>query len=176
MAEGLVLVPRADGTLEPTGGAGFARHFGVAAEGEARRLLLFGGDTESEDGASDAAGLTAAAASAPPARIPAPEILAEIEATALRYAAHTALRQAGLSASDWLLLYQGYQARLAQGRASAAEIAGAGARRALDAATAARGTGLANAGRAAQMIERNKRLDAVRSAEGPQEAAPKARG
>ena len=39
-------------------------------------------------------------------RPPAPEILAGIEATAMRYAGHGALRDAGLSATDWMLLYQ----------------------------------------------------------------------
>ncbi len=37
---------------------------------------------------------------------PAPAILAGIETTAMRYAGHGALRDAGLSASDWMLLYQ----------------------------------------------------------------------
>ncbi|RKH86982.1 lytic transglycosylase domain-containing protein, partial [Corallococcus praedator] len=40
------------------------------------------------------------------ARPPAPEIMAAIEATAMRYAGHAALRQTGLTASEWLLLYQ----------------------------------------------------------------------
>jgi len=35
-----------------------------------------------------------------------PEILQAIEATALRYAGHAALRLAGLSVTDWLLLYR----------------------------------------------------------------------
>ena len=39
-------------------------------------------------------------------RPPTPEILAGIEATAMRYAGHGALRDAGLSATDWMLLYQ----------------------------------------------------------------------
>lgn len=102
-ADGLVLVPRADGTLAPLsdGGSGFARHFGEAAREDTQRLLLFGrtADAVPEEVASGAADLVAAVA-------PAPEVLAEIEATALRYAGHAALRQAGLGASDWLLLYQ----------------------------------------------------------------------
>ena len=47
-----------------------------------------------------------ALAASGPGRPPASEILAEIEATALRYARHDALRLAGLTATDWLLLFQ----------------------------------------------------------------------
>lgn len=38
--------------------------------------------------------------------IPRPEILAAIQETAQRYGGHNALRRAGLSASDWRILFQ----------------------------------------------------------------------
>jgi soluble lytic murein transglycosylase-like protein len=49
---------------------------------------------------------TAAATVAPRAVRAAPEILQAIETTALRYAGHAALRRAGLSVTDWSLLYR----------------------------------------------------------------------
>ncbi|TNC46171.1 lytic transglycosylase domain-containing protein [Rubellimicrobium rubrum] len=91
-----------DGNLQPNqeGSSGFSRHYGDAAGSPARSLLLFGRE---DKGAPPA---TEVSAAAPQRRAAAPEILAEIEATALRYAGHGALRQAGLGVSDWLLLYQ----------------------------------------------------------------------
>lgn len=71
----------------------------------AQSLILF--DREDENGSlGEANGPELARGPAPQGRAPAPEVLAGIEATAMRYAGHLALRQAGLSASDWLLLYQ----------------------------------------------------------------------
>lgn len=101
-ADGLVLVMGPDGTLETNqeGGSGFSRHYGDAAGSAARSLLLFGREDEATPPATEAR------VAAPQRRAAAPEILAEIEATALRYAGHGALRQGGLSVSDWLLLYQ----------------------------------------------------------------------
>lgn len=48
----------------------------------------------------------AAAAAAPRAVRASPEILHAIETTALRYGSHNALRQAGLSVTDWALFYR----------------------------------------------------------------------
>jgi Predicted soluble lytic transglycosylase fused to an ABC-type amino acid-binding protein len=50
--------------------------------------------------------VTAAAAVAPRAVRASPEILHAIETTALRYGSHDALRQAGLSVTDWALFYR----------------------------------------------------------------------
>jgi hypothetical protein len=50
--------------------------------------------------------VTAAAAITPRAIRAAPEILHAIETTALRYGSHDALRQAGLSVTDWALFYR----------------------------------------------------------------------
>ena len=41
-----------------------------------------------------------------PASIPQPAILTALQETALRYGGHAALRQSGLSVSDWLTLFQ----------------------------------------------------------------------
>ena len=69
------------------------------------RLFLFAvpqsrGD---DDPLSD---VTTAAAVAPRAVRASPEILHAIETTALRYGSHDALRQAGLSVTDWALFYR----------------------------------------------------------------------
>ncbi len=50
--------------------------------------------------------VTAAAAVTPRAVRASPEILHAIETTALRYGSHDALRQAGLSVTDWALFYR----------------------------------------------------------------------
>lgn len=42
----------------------------------------------------------------PRAPLPRADVLSAIEATALRYGSHTGLRRAGLSVSDWLLLFR----------------------------------------------------------------------
>ena len=69
------------------------------------RLFLFAAPQSRGDDAplSD---VTAAAAIAPRAVRASPEILHAIETTALRYSSHGALRQAGLSVSDWALFYR----------------------------------------------------------------------
>lgn len=94
---------REDGALEPSseGGAGFSRHYGDATRNSAGGLLLFGGREEAAEETAEPV-----VARAPRGRTPSPEVLAEIDAAALRYAGHGALRQAGLSVTDWRLLYQ----------------------------------------------------------------------
>lgn len=69
------------------------------------RLFLFAAPQSrgDDDPLSD---VTAAAAVAPRAVRASPEILHAIETTALRYGSHDALRQAGLSVSDWALFYR----------------------------------------------------------------------
>ena len=69
------------------------------------RLFLFAAPQSRGDDAplSD---VTAAAAVAPRAVRASPEILHAIETTALRYGSHDALRQAGLSVTDWALFYR----------------------------------------------------------------------
>ena len=92
-AEGFVMVMEADGSLGPSE--------------ETRGLVLFSREAEEAEGEEViAAAAELARGPAPRARTASPEILGGIEATALRYAGHGALRDAGLSPSDWLLLYQ----------------------------------------------------------------------
>lgn len=69
------------------------------------RLFLFAAPQSrgDDDPLSD---VTAAAAFVPRAVRATPEILHAIETTALRYGSHAALRQAGLSVTDWALFYR----------------------------------------------------------------------
>ena len=72
------------------------------------RLFLFAAPQSRGDDAplSDVTAAAAAAAIAPRAVRASPEILHAIETTALRYGSHDALRQAGLSVTDWALFYR----------------------------------------------------------------------
>lgn len=69
------------------------------------RLFLFAAPQSrgDDDPLSD---VTTAAAIAPRTVRASPEILHAIETTALRYGSHGALRQAGLSVTDWALFYR----------------------------------------------------------------------
>lgn len=69
------------------------------------RLFLFAAPQSrgDDDPLSD---VTAAAVVTPSAVRASPEILHAIETTALRYGSHDALRQAGLSVTDWALFYR----------------------------------------------------------------------
>lgn len=96
VADGLVLVMRGDGAL-------------VAPEEQGVVLFrprpepLREADSDAGEAVIDAAAALPQGASARP---PSPQVLAGIEEAAMRYAGHGALRAAGLSASDWMLLYQ----------------------------------------------------------------------
>ncbi|TNC66279.1 lytic transglycosylase domain-containing protein [Rubellimicrobium roseum] len=100
----MVLVMREDGVLEASrdGGTGFARYYGDGVRSEMQGVLLFGGDEAEFPEELEPATM----ARASHARAPASEVLAEIDAAALRYAGHDALRQAGLSVTEWLHLYR----------------------------------------------------------------------
>ena len=69
------------------------------------RLFLFAAPQSRGDN-DTLSDVTAAAAVAPRASRASPEILHAIETTALRYGSHDALRQAGLSVTDWALFYR----------------------------------------------------------------------
>ena len=86
---------RGDGQLAASDApTGFARHYGDAARETETDLVLFRAPASEN-------------ALAPPAPIASsPEILAAIDETALRYAAHPGLRRAGFSLSDWRLLFR----------------------------------------------------------------------
>ncbi len=68
------------------------------------RLFLFARPQRSD--ADQPLAQVAAAAVTPRAVRASPEILHAIETTALRYGSHSALRQAGLSVTDWALFYR----------------------------------------------------------------------
>ena len=105
-AQGMVLVMQGDGSLsESVSQNNFARNYndgvgqGTASEG----LQLFGQPPEEAASANEGFRV----ASVAPQRIaPRPEILAAIDETALRYASHPALRQTGLSVTEWRLLFR----------------------------------------------------------------------
>lgn len=102
-AEGFIFTVAANGALLPVSAdQGGMPQIGAGA-GE--RLFLF--SAPAEGGAADAGdgpGLDVHAA--PPAAVARPEILAAIEDTAFRYGSHAGLRAAGLSVSDWALLFR----------------------------------------------------------------------
>lgn len=100
-AEGFIFTVAADGALLPVS----ADQGGLPQIGAGDRLFLF--SAPAEGGAADAGdgpGLDVHAA--PPAAVARPEILAAIEDTAFRYGSHAGLRAAGLSVSDWALLFR----------------------------------------------------------------------
>ena len=98
----MVLTMEHDGTLTPGRAQQvFSQTYldGIAQTAPAAGLVLFGqvrGPGDPPDGRG----------AAPLPRAPAPELLAAIEDTALRYAGHRGLRTAGLSVTDWLTLYR----------------------------------------------------------------------
>ena len=98
----MVLVMEDDGSLTASRAQeSFARNYndgigqGTATDG----LRIFGENAEQTEALS-------IAAIAPTARTPRPEILAAIQATALRYAGHRGLRAADITVTDWLNLYR----------------------------------------------------------------------
>jgi hypothetical protein len=96
LADGFIFSVGPDGRLvSASSEQGTLRSFAETDEAQTDRLFLF---AEPEGGE--------VAASAPRAMRTSPEILHAIETTALRYGGHTALRRAGLSVTDWALLYR----------------------------------------------------------------------
>ncbi len=94
-----------DGSLsESTSQDNFARNYndGVGQGSASEGLQLFGQDADV--GASDESFRVASVA--PRGAVPRPEILQAIDATAMRYASHPALRRAGLSVTEWRLLFR----------------------------------------------------------------------
>jgi len=100
-ASDVVLTLREDGSLASLDTQrGFARHYGDAARRPLGDIFLFDRPDREAEGEADPAAL---ARSASP---PSPEISAEIDAVALRYAQHPGVRQAGLTALEWALFYR----------------------------------------------------------------------
>ena len=98
----MVLVMESDGSLTPSRSQdSFARNYndGIGQGSASDNLSIFGErDAEPE-------GIQLAALSRP-APLPRADVLAAIEATALRYAGHPGLRRTGLSVRDWMILYR----------------------------------------------------------------------
>lgn len=100
LADGFIFSVGPDGRLiSVTEEASNLRSSTDADEALTDRLFLFA-EPESPEAPVEAA------LPAPRAARAAPEILHAIETTALRYGSHDALRQAGLSVTDWALFYR----------------------------------------------------------------------
>lgn len=96
-----------DGSLsESTAQDNFARNYndGVGQGSASEGLQLFGQGAAVESQTTN--GDFRVASVAPRAAVPRPEILQAIDATAMRYASHPALRRAGLSVTEWRLLFR----------------------------------------------------------------------
>lgn len=96
-----------DGSLAPsTPQTSVTRHYNDGiGQGSAEARLTIRDPSEAEEaGATGGDFRLASVARAP--RVPRPEILAAIDETALRYGAHPGLRRAGLSVTEWRLLYR----------------------------------------------------------------------
>lgn len=94
-----------DGSLsESTSQGNFARNYndGVGQGSASEGLQLFGQDA----GVAVSDESFRVASVAPRGAVPRPEILQAIDATAMRYASHPALRRAGLSVTEWRLLFR----------------------------------------------------------------------
>lgn len=104
----MVLVMNGDGSLsESASQENFTRNYndGVGQGSAADGLQLFGQQIDEPDQAATADGFRVATV-APRGAVPRPEILQAIDATAMRYASHPALRRAGLSVTEWRLLFR----------------------------------------------------------------------
>ena len=88
----------------------FARNYNDGiGQGDANTpLSIFDGQDASEPGenADSEDGSFRVAAVAPRVAVPRPEILAAIDETAMRYASHQGLRAAGLTVTEWRLLFR----------------------------------------------------------------------
>ena len=104
----MVLVMNGDGSLsESRSQDNFSRNYndGVGQGSATDGLQLFGQQPDQADqgGSTDGFRVAAVALRGAVAR---PEILQAIDATAMRYASHPALRRAGLSVTEWRLLFR----------------------------------------------------------------------
>jgi membrane-bound lytic murein transglycosylase MltF len=104
----MVLVMNGDGSLsESSSQENFTRNYndGVGQGSAADGLQLFGQQVDEPDQAATTDGFRVATV-APRGAVPRPEILQAIDATAMRYASHPALRRVGLSVTEWRLLFR----------------------------------------------------------------------
>ncbi len=98
----MVLVMESDGSLTPSRSQNsFARNYNDGiGQGSAADELAILGERVTEPDEIQIAALSR------PAPLPRADVLAAIEATAIRYAGHPGLRRADLSVRDWLTLYR----------------------------------------------------------------------
>lgn len=100
----MVLVMESDGSLTPSRSqSSFARHYsdGIGLRSAVDDLTIF--DTSNTDVDKDNPQLANRGRSSP---LPRADVLAALEATALRYSSHPGLRIANLSVTDWLTLFR----------------------------------------------------------------------
>ena len=103
-ADGFIFSVGPDGRLiDAAEDASTLRSFSGDGSAQTDRLFLFAAPQSDED---EVASSRIAARVTPRAVRASPEILHAIETTALRYGSHDALRQAGLSVTDWALFYR----------------------------------------------------------------------
>ena len=105
-SQGMVLVMQGDGSLtQSTSQDNFARNYndGVGQGSASDGLELLGQQEDDTEPTAEGFRVTTVA---PQRAVPRPEILAAIDATAMRYASHPGLRSAGLSGTEWRLLFR----------------------------------------------------------------------
>lgn len=105
-AQGMVMVMNGDGSLTQSESQDtFTRNYndGIGQGSAADGLALLGQPEQAAPTGDGDFRVTSVAPSRVTAR---PEILREIEATATRYASHPALRRAGLTVTEWRLLFR----------------------------------------------------------------------
>lgn len=101
----MVLVMESDGTLTPSvPQERFSRtYYDGIGQGSARDPIRIFGE---EAGPEEPKGRSGVGSGTPAVRAPSPALLAAIDDTALRYAAHPGLRAADITVTDWLTLYR----------------------------------------------------------------------
>ncbi|MEO0944173.1 MAG: lytic transglycosylase domain-containing protein [Pseudomonadota bacterium] len=103
----MVFTMESDGSLSPSNSQNtFARNYnyGVGQGDPDAPLHIFGDDSTVDAETND--GTFGVVAVAPRIAVPRPDILTAIDETALRYASHQGLRAAGLSVTEWRLLFR----------------------------------------------------------------------
>ena len=105
----IVFTMESDGSLTASQSQDrFARNYndGVGQGDPNAPLAIFGSDPDAGLSGEDHDGTFRVAAVAPRVAVPRPDILAAIDETALRYATHQGLRAAGLTVTEWRLLFR----------------------------------------------------------------------
>lgn len=104
----MVLVMQGDGSLQAsTSQSNFSRNYndGVGQGSATDGLQILGNSGDAEEASDPEDGFRVATV-APQRAAPRPEILSAIDDTAMRYASHPGLRRAGLSVTEWRLVFR----------------------------------------------------------------------